>query len=1047
MRIFRRIFDIAVFFILVFSFMTCVCVSASEKGIFMRSELYSSEEYENLHDLGFSTLARTSDFSWKDQSGASPKMKQERGLPAYVLVTSSEDCIAELSSSPKEPLDAYDYRSISFAVRVNSGEKEASNGCKFILTLFSGENKLECSADISCGAWNIVSFDVSHFKHRKSITGITLGFVGYDSALPLRSVELSGPYVKESEIPKMMNFMSVGLTALGTELEITDKGSENESLRVYLGSQRVNISGISAPPYTHRNCNSVKIVLTNQSMLNSLIFSYDYYDPESGRFISVTRTASIEPFSENSACFIDTGDVSMMSSFSIILDSAAQGFVKIHSISPVALYGGYEGNSFGEITACKKDSSGKNLLIEGSIYHNYLISHDDHTLLCYMLSSSESFEEAIESGKEPVGELKMSSRFSFEIKLSALGEYAMVSKYVVASRSKEGEITPLFAPFSVMADFSVSDSSKGSTNIKGIEYEDITPSVECGVGYAIVDVLLDKLVSSVHSGHLYSTHKDFIYFDADYVSSLDKKIKNLYAAGSKVYLRLLISGDADRELLPYAAKTETNHALYLAVDIENEDAKRHFYGAVDFLSSRYSKISNGKISGMILGKSIDRPELYNGSDKNGIVEYAKMLASSFEIMARCAAQSLDRPEMILPVSDIKNGIFGYDSEQLLVSFCRYLSDGGGFEFSLMLEGSGTRNLTDENTDYHSFLSFERMLKDLSFTSKNAPDTYIYSFSPEKGLSESELSSAYIYAYYNVMFSEKASALILSLDKNNGGEDIIKALTYIIKYIDTEKNKDGELCRTALEAFSVGSWEELVAGYDPELIKYRVFNETESLSALPENISGEYPLWDFSLAFGTQDWYEGNRCSSVYVDSTAVGGRALCAVMESTGEYSDIVYKYEFSDELALMPYLGFDILIDDESEVLYEVSVTLGGDGHRIESDKAVKGGERTEIIVDTGLHNEMGRLDYIRISIRPISEGKTDSYKLYLHSVNAYSDEMSSDELKDAIVCARALAKNTSIPTSVQETVEPKYEFIIAIAVIIVLGVAMVGFYEKKQR
>ena len=1043
MKFFRGILCSIIFF-MVFSVFT----TASYNDVFLYNDLYTVKEYEKLEDMGFSVLARTSDFLWKDQDGNSPKMKQENALPAYVLTTSSDSCIAEFTSVPREPIDAYAYKTISFAVRVNSeGDAGADKGCSFIFSFFSEGNRVEYSADISLGSWNIVSFDVSHFKYRKSIDKIIIGFVGKDSSLPLSSVELSGPYVIENARPKMSRFMSEGLSAFGTELEIIQKGTENEALRVHLNSQRVNISGVSAPPYMHEDCKAIKIVLTNDSMLNSFTFNYDYFDPKTGLISSAARTVYIEPYSEKTTCFINTGDINMLSNFSIILDSSAQGVFTIHSISPVVLYAGYDGNSFGEITLCKKDSSGKSLIIDGSIFHNYLTSHDDHALVCYMLSANESFEEALENGKAPVGELKMSSSFRFELKLSSLGEHAMISKYVVASRSKDGVVTPIMAPFGTMADLSVSDRTAGSANIKGIEYEDISATVDCGVGYAIVDVLLDKLVSRGQSGHLYSLGKEFIYFDAEYVSSLDKKIKNLYASGCKVYLRLLISGDTEKGLLPYAAAVDTSHALYLAVDIRDEDARNHFYGTVDFLSSRYSRMSNGKISGLILGKSVDIPELYNGTSKDGIVDYVKMLGDAFGIMARCAAEALDKPEVILPVSDIKKGIMGYDSEQLLLSFCRYIGEGIGFDFTLMLEGTRIHDPMNMNEHYHSLRSFESMMKKLSFASENAPSTYLYSFSPEKVVDFGELSAYYIYSYYSVMFSERAAALILSLPENEKSEEIIKALSYTIKYIDTEKNKNGELFNSALDAYSAKGWEDLIDAYDSSLITYRVFSETESMLSLPENISGKYSLWDFSSAFGVEDWFGGNGCSSVYIDSAADVGRALCAVMENKGEYSYIVYNYEFSDDISLMPYIGFDVLVDDESEALYEIAVLLGSDGHRIVADKVVSGGKREEIIVDTSLLCEMKSLDYIRISIRPIKNENGSKCKLYLHSVNAYSDKMSDGELEGAITSARALARNALIPTEGQAAVEPKYEFIIAVAVIVVLGVAMVGFYEKKQR
>ena len=78
MKMIRKSFSMAVFFMLIFSF--AISLSAAESASFMLCELYTAEEYENLPDMELSTLARTSDFSWKDQNGASPKMKQEKAV-------------------------------------------------------------------------------------------------------------------------------------------------------------------------------------------------------------------------------------------------------------------------------------------------------------------------------------------------------------------------------------------------------------------------------------------------------------------------------------------------------------------------------------------------------------------------------------------------------------------------------------------------------------------------------------------------------------------------------------------------------------------------------------------------------------------------------------------------------------------------------------------------------------------------------------------------------------------------------------------------------
>ncbi|MBQ8208686.1 MAG: hypothetical protein IJZ89_08135 [Clostridia bacterium] len=1064
----RKIMLYIVYLLIIAAFFA---VNALAIDNFMRSDLYTVTEHENMSDFDLVTLARTSAFGWRLQDGTAPEQKYENGLPAYLLLAESESCIAEFYSLPTSPIDAYNFKEISFVIRVTSGEYDTfRQNCKFILSLRSGNKTLECTGNIAGGTWNVITFDISAWKQRKNITEMTVSLVGADSSIPLRKVELSGPYVKNEKAPSMENFMSEGLYASGTELEIIDKGSPSEALRIYLNAQRISISGVAAVPYTEEDCNAVRIVLANASDLRSLQFNYSHLDPSSGRNISSSKNMAIEPNSGRLSYIISTGEVSFISDFSIILDSASTGMVTIYSIEPVAIYEGYTDNVYGSVSECKTDTAGKNIILSGTVYHNYLISHDDHTLVCYMLRTGETLEEAVAGERKPDASAKMSSRFNFEMKISSLGEFALISKYAVASLSPEGEYTLLMPPVSLSGDFGRAETAQGRTNIKGLESDYISAAIDCGVGTAIIDVYLDKLTSLSHSGHLYTIENTFIYFDADYVSSLDKQIKNLYAAGCKVYLRLLISGNADRSLLPYASKAESSEAEFLAVDISDSEAEKHFYAAVDFLASRYSKISNGKISGMVLGKSIDQWEKYNFSDKNGIIEYARMVAEAFEIMARCAVVSIKDLEVFLPISDARGGISGYDSALLLTSVCRYLEEGGDLEFSLILEGThvpysiGEANADEADVlikaNYESgyyctdnLYVFESMLSGLSKISSGSPKSYIYLWSPDPYLVGNSISAAYIYNYYSIMFSDKASAFVLSLPEGEMGEATIKNLNYLIKYIDTERNSQGTLCLSALEIFGAESWDELIDGYDEELITYRIFHEVDSADELPHTIRGSYALWDFSSAFGTLDWFEGSNCSSVYVDATAKGGKALCAIISDSvdaGKYSDIVYNYEFPDDISLMPYIGFDFYIEDGgSSSLYEVTVILGGNGHRLETVKLIYGGEDSTVIVSTAEHNEMEQIDYIRFCVRTISSDSetADSFKLYLRKVTSYSESENDASLERSINEARAKARNTTLRVDDALSGEPKYEFIIAMAVIIVLSVAMVGFYDRKQK
>ena len=1030
---------------------------------FMRSDVYTANEYEDMTDFDLSVLERTSLFHWTAEGGTAPEQKYENGLPAYLLLTSSESCIAEYYASPSEPIDAYDYRELSFAIRVKCGENDTyRQSCNVILSLSSGEEKFECTGIIYSGVWNVITFDVSPWKYRKSITELTVSIVGSENYTALDEVAMSGPYVKEKKEPSMGKFMSEGLYASGAEIELIDKGGADESLRIKLNAQRINIGGVAAVPYVSEDCNAIRILLSNDSNLTAMQFSYNYFNVESGRYAASSETLSITPMSDRVSYIIQTVDVSLISNFSLILDSAGAGTVTIHSITPVSVYHGYTGDVYGAVSECKVDKSGKSIVLSGSVFHNYLISHADRTLACFMLASGESIDDVISEGREPVSYAKMSSKFSFEMKLKTLGEYALISKYAVVSISEDGDYTLLMSPVSVSGSFSTAETAQGRVNIKGIEYENISYAIDCGVGASIIDVYLDRLVSPNHSGHLYTAEKTFIYFDSDYVSMLDKKIKNLSASGCKVYLRLLISSEADRELLPYASGGEAAGAYFLAVDISSEEAERHFYSAVDFLASRYSKISNGKISGMILGKSIDIPDIYNYSENKNSVEYALMAAKAFEIMARCAVTSIEGFEAIFPISDIRYGKAGFDSELLLTSVCKYLEEGGGLTFSLLLEGTRSpyeNGAADETSDYYltgNLYVFERMLASLSNSSKNAPVSYLYSWTPRSDIPLDELLAGYVFNYYSIMFSEKASAFVLSLP--GGEQDKLGDLSYLMKYIDTVKNRTGTLTSPLLGFFGADSWKSLIASYDEELITYRIFYEASSLLSLPEAVIGSYALWDFSSAFGTLDWFAGCNCSSVYVDATARGGKALCAVISdgmSGGEYTDIVYNYEYPEDISLIPYIEFEFYIDDAEETLYEVLVIIGGNGHRLEVTSSAHGGENASIIISTAEHAEMKQMDNIRFCVRPISvsaesnietEGKT-APRLYLKSVKAYSESEDDASFATSILKARAIARNSTLAVASDEAEEPKYELIIAMAVIIVLGVAMVGFYDKRTR
>ncbi|MBQ8005179.1 MAG: hypothetical protein IJ303_02575, partial [Clostridia bacterium] len=929
----------------------------------MRSEIFTVSKYTDLSGFNMKALAPHHSLNWNFAGQPVKTVNSQYDLDSPIIWATAGGFTAEFTSEPNEPIDAFSHRKIAFAAMVDGSEQL----CQVLLTLRSGEQTLECKGEISSGEWNVITFDIGTWKYRKEITHITFSLVGSVGNLPLGDINFSGPYVNETDVPRMEKFMSYGLYASGLEIEILDRGTPDEALQIFMDSQRVNISGSAAVPYTENSCNAVRIVLSNDSALESMKFSYNYIDGISGKLVAVVKNIPIQPNSSSCAYLINTCAVDLLASFSIILDSYSSGSVTIHSISPVSVYQGYPESRYGIISSCISDEKSKSILISGRVYYDFLIAHNDYELLCYKLRTNDSFEAALSRGDSPIASSKMSSDFKFDIKLSKLDELALISKYAVAARSPEGTHILLSPPVSISGDFGSVETSSGRSNIKGLNSQYLATATSCGVGCSIVDVYLDRLINSSRSGHLYSVEDTYLYFDSEYTSYLDRQIKNLYSAGCKVYLRLLIDANADTSLLPYTATAENEYsAQLLGVMPCTDEAEKHFFAAVDFLAKRYSVFSHGKISGMILGKSVDMAEKYNFMGNIKTSDYMENLAKALDIMARTAVISIPNVEIILPVSDSRKSDTSIDIELLLISLSRYFDQSGGLAYALMIESTHTpyslnssifenpeeqvlfenpqaqdqRQITpetaapsselkaaDENSNYYctdNIHILEKMLLNLAKTYKSVPKSYIYSWSPKTDEIGGGLSAAYIYSYYKIMFSSMASSFIIDMPKDDEGELGIKKLSYLMKYIDTERNNDLSLCNFALEIFEAESWPQLINGFDSKLIKYRAFYEIDPVKSLPNDIKGSYALWDFT-SFAHTDWFGGNGACAVCSDISPSGKRSLCAIIPGDmggDNYAEIVYNYEYPEYISLLPYIEFDFEISDGGKnTLYEITV------------------------------------------------------------------------------------------------------------------------------
>lgn len=1051
------------------------------------SELISLHEYDDTSTFSknLDAIQLTAHYNWLTGSGEEPTRITDRNLGNYLLEHDAGDADSVLFvSEPSAALDVYDRNNIYFVLKVDFDDAAEGRKYKIDITLGAEDESLSFSKEVSGEKYELVSLYIGTWKHRKAIDRIEIRFSSSD----MTAAYMSGPYTMGAKIKSNDRFMTSSLSLGSSEPEYIDKGTVSEAIRLPLDGGRVVLSAVPALLYSNETYNAVRVIMTNASDYETAQFRFNKLNTQTGHTETKSEEIKLIPSAERFSYIVCTGNVEDIINFSIIFDGTRTGEAIIYSIEPVYIYEGYSGNSFAVITECKKSAKHATINLVGDVEHSFFTSHDSFTLECYMLKSNETVSDVILRGDGPIAKSSISSHFIFELKLSDLGTYAMTSKYAVIAASEDGERIELCAPTSVSADLGSPKTDQNRANIKGVVSSSVSLVSNSGAGYTIIDVFLDKLTNASHSGHIYIIENSFFYFNADYVSELDKKIKSLYASGSEVYLRLLVSSDADTELISYiSADGADDDTKYLAVDIKDHEAEKSFFAVTDFICKRYSENTNGRISGLILGKCVDLDRKYNYSDAASISEYAKTLATSFEFMARCAASSIDKIKVFLPISDSRSGSVGYDTELLLSSVCRYFDACGELEFSLMLEGTHTPYAIDSKTfelepvcvDEDGNISlqelavlpelekagessdcyrtdnlyiFERLMDYLGYLSPSAPSAYIYFWKPNISAVGTGLSAAYIYNYYSIMFSDKAGAFIVDIcgESSRDEENGISALANIIKYIDTDKNSSGEIYTALADIFDdeyiKSSFEE--CGFEMPI--HRAFYEVDALNSLPSDrdFKGEFTLWDFSTVFGSLGWFDGSGCETVAISDSQKYGRTLRALMSpslrgGSGEYSELVYYFEYPEDISFAPYLLFELAVEGDAETDCEIVIFIFDGKITAESSMLVSSGSLRNIVVDASAGGKISQLRSIRICVRPSSDDGGD-LELHLKKVSANSTLYEDEALEKEFESARAKARNSSLDAG--DDSSPRYEAILLIGTVLFLSILIVAFYDRNR-
>lgn len=980
-------------------------------GETINSNVFTSEPKDNFADFKGKSVSTTANLNWQTKSGGKITKTTVKNLPSYLLTADASVEDGEkvtFVSTPKNALDLSGIGRLFFVVQYASNDEK--NEYTVNLTLSDGTDTLVCTAPLKGNLRQLVSFEVGFFQNRRNITELSLEFLSESQG---GKISISGPYYVDTDRTYAEDF------ALGDAVLSPDASYTEQGIFIADSTQKTGFSGRFMRP-SGKKVNHLRLFVSTGGVGGTLEIRYSCFNSAVGSLATKSAYVTLKDNAENYSYIVPFENANSIISFSFLFDVARSGGITVHRIETAELYLSGNKDTYGEIGKRTYSANDGVVTFKGKIFHDFLIRHTDFTLYCYRLDGAKTTDEAILAGDKPVASSKMSSEFKMTYKAGRQDKLAVLSRYVLVASDGE-EFIEILPPFHVKKD--TPKIPADNSQIKGICIDRSSGVMGMGAGVSIVDVYVDRLMGQRKSGYIYSLGSTNVYFDSDYVQSIDDQVKQLCVAGCSVYLRILAVDD---------------EPIGLAIDVQDDESRLRLFSLVDFLTSRYSDHTNGKIEGYVVGNSMNLYKAY-GDDSDGLSSLSQKLASALEVIALSASVSMPDARIILPVTADNPDKNAYDVELFLHSLCNRLDELGGLSFTVMLESTQVYFPTKKTTDTVEFdlhaSRLETMLDRLSENSSSVQKEYIYFWNPSMSEKDELLKSAYVYMYYRLLMSDGCDSFILSTKKSPKSE-----LLQLIKYIDTPKNENGELTDFVLGLLGASNWNEVISDYDQRKIPVRLFDEKTELSDVTEK--GSFMLFDFSSSMGTLGWFAGNGCLTLSVASQS-GEKYLSAAMDSYDGESELLHHFDRPEKLGMAPYLRFDFSVGNAESERYSVKITVRSGRDTIEATSVFTGGGTNSIVVDLGNMVANAPVDSISVCVGRV-EGNADHYDFRLFGVSAVSETMDDAELEEALRQSRANSGSSGGDSADAKT--PDYELAIALVGILVVCVIVAGIYDRNK-
>lgn len=703
---------------------------------------------------------------------------------------------------------------------------------------------------------------------------------------------------------------------------------------------------------------------------------------------------------------------------------------------------------------CVYNIETKRVNVSGTLDSTVFADYSDWTLCVYTIPAGKTEEDIIsDPNAEPLAEAMVSIKFEFVF--NAEKTVDRYSLYAIFLRSPQNELTSTIeAKYpKVESSFEYADNRR---YYKGLQKDFSSFSTEIEAGTAILPVDLNSLFSNTSTSLFVFADQKQYFFNGSAIEKLDVAIRSMSVSGTKVYLRFLY------EINIAGTNGSSRYAL---PDLYNSDTLVKIHSVVTFLTERYSGDSFGEISGIILGKGWDDPNVYNYAGTSSIEEYADRCVIYSTVVANASRNIVPSMDIVIPLtadgfaksreSDGKNNYFKQFVEELLDSFdsslyagiqCSFLLDcnqtplgitNKTLSSDLSLEKNDGRFYAGAHGDFSSYLS------SLEYNYRSTPDKYMFVWTPDTDLRGNALAAAYTYSYY-ALFSDSSVYTFVVDFAGDSANQASRDIAHIMKYIDTYEGTG--VANNLTKVFGQNSWDDILGAADMTDTGTKHCYNIEASTNVNEGFKGEFTYFNFSAKSIVDNWYRGAECTELSIEYTDKMEKALRADFNVDGIYGagELLYVTEYSENIIYTPMLRFKLHVDGADEAsLYEVRVIVGNSDNHLESSCIVKSGEQTDVYVDISEYVDSNMIDYIRLSARSV-DGSDNKCSLWLYDVSGLSRVYDSDELALLVESER-----DKIRHSENEEEERQYwiQIALAVGVILIIGTLGIGLFISFKR